>query len=218
VSKQPPNDLDERLAPHLEYFAERANLLFAYHLCVLEFEGDSDFLRDTSETDRAWSLKTIKNACLHTSLVALRDLDDFFTPRNLRTPIDDLRASDFGLATPLSFLTREERDRINKLIAHTTQRGAANVGCRWEILELLSKAVPQSLAFLDWVKTHYTLKQFNIYTAAVVTHAKTKGIYEYIKKEAESRRMGAEQDAAPNGGPATPPGNSGGTQGPPSVS
>ncbi|HYT58787.1 MAG TPA: hypothetical protein VEL06_01365 [Haliangiales bacterium] len=189
MSQHLPDDLDSALAPHLEYFAERVNLLFAYHFCTLEFEHDQDFTRDASENDRAWSLKTIQNACLHTSLIALRDLDDFFTPRNRTTRSDDLRASDFGLARSLSYLTKGERERINKLIAHSTQHGAANVDYKWDILEMMSKAVPLSLAFLDWIKTDYSLLQFNMWTAAAGIYAKTNAVFEYVKKEAEKRRV-----------------------------
>jgi hypothetical protein len=76
------DDLDERIAPHLEYFADRSNLLFAYHFCVLHFQDDDDFRGDPSESDRVWTIKTIQTACLHTSLIALRGLGRFFHPKN----------------------------------------------------------------------------------------------------------------------------------------
>ena len=195
VNDDPADNLDERIAPHLEYFADRSNLLFAYHFCVLEFRGDEDFHGDPSESDRVWMIKTIQTACLHTSLIALRDLEDFFTPRTKNSKPDDLKASDFGMEIPLRFLTADERNWINKLIAHTTQHGASRVGHRWDILELISKAVAQCDAFLDWIKKNYSLEHFYTWTAAAATQAKTKAILKAIQDESKRQQKEAQQDA-----------------------
>ena len=84
ISEDNPEDLDRTYAAHLEYFADRINLLFSYHFWVLEFRGDEDIRDNVAYNDRTWALMTMKNACLHTSLIALRDLDDFLTPRSSR--------------------------------------------------------------------------------------------------------------------------------------
>lgn len=192
MSDDSAENLDRKVAPHLEYFADRSNLLFSYYFYILEFRDDEDFAKEASENDRVWMLKTIQNACLHTSLIALRDLEDFFTARTSRTKQDDLRASDFGMSQSLTFLTAEERKWINKLIAHTTQHGAAKVGYRWDLLELISKAVAQCDAFLEWIKKNYSLEHFNTWTAAAATQAKTKAILKAIQQEAKHKKTKAE--------------------------
>jgi hypothetical protein len=175
----------DKFERHLEYFSERTNLVFSYHFSVIEFEDDEDLKREASQVDRAWTLKTIQNACLHTSLIALRDLDDFLTPRNRKSKPDDLRASDFGIEKSLSFLIPTERERINKLIAHSTKEGAVNVDYRWDILELISKAVCQCGAFFKWLENNHSIKDFNVWTIAVSTQARNRAILEVIQQESE---------------------------------
>jgi len=196
MSNESAVEVDKKDAPHLEYFAERSNLLFSYHFCVLEFRDDEDCRREASENDRTWMLKTIQSACLHTSLIALRDLEDFFTPRTSGSKPDDLKASDFGMEDKLGFLTSDERQLINKLIAHTTKLGAAAVGHRWDLLELISKAVSQCDQFLDWVKENYSSEHFHIWTAAVATQAKTKVILKAIQAAADHQQTTVEGAAS----------------------
>ena len=191
MSDESADEVDKKIAPYLEYFAGRSNLMFSYHFCVLEFKDDEDFRRDASEGDRIWMLKTIQNACLHTSLMALRDLEDFFTPRTRSSKPDDLKASDFGMDDALGFLAEEERKWINKLVAHTTQHGAAKVGYSWDLLELISKAVAQCDAFLEWMKENYSLEHLDTWIAAAGTQAKTKAILRAIQRESKRQRPDA---------------------------
>lgn len=176
-------DTDDRLAPLLEYFAERLNLVFAHFLCALEFQEDEDARADPGKNDRAWSLQTIQNGCLHASLLAIRDLDDFLTPRDSKSKPDDLKASDFGYPKAQSFLTSSERTAINKRIAHTTIIGAASQQFNWDIWELTSKCVAQSFEFLKWIESHYGLSHFLLFTAALVCRTKSQKIYDYVAAE-----------------------------------
>lgn len=178
--------LDKETALHLEYFADRSNLLFSYHFCLLTFQDDKDYQRAPTEGDRSWMINTIQTACLHTSLIALRDIEDFFTPRTSASRADDLKASDFGMEASLCFLTTDERTWINKLIAHTTKQGVERAGQCWDILELISKAMAQCDAFLDWIKQNYNLKDVYTWTAAAAIQAKGRAIMKAI--QAESRR------------------------------
>jgi hypothetical protein len=178
---------DRELAPLLEHFQERLNLLFSYFFCTREFEGDKDFHSDPAKNDRAWALQTIQNACLHTTLIALRDLDDFLTPRAQNTKPDDIRASDFGMNQSLSFLSSSERTNINKHIAHTTVPAALGHGFRWDVFELTTKAVRQSMEFLAWVQKHLA-KYFLVYTAAIVCQGKTQAIYSWVAEAVRQRQ------------------------------
>ena len=67
---------DGAFANSIGYFAERLNLAFAFYYCVYEFREDEDWMADDFENPRAWSLHTIREACLHSTLIAIRDLDD----------------------------------------------------------------------------------------------------------------------------------------------
>jgi hypothetical protein len=193
---EPEEDADDRLAPLMEYFGERLNRTFAYFLCVLEFEDDEDLHADPSGNARAWSLQTIKNACMDGTLIALRDLDDFLTEKDPpqksgRTPArkDDIRAFRFGYEGSHTFLTDAERTKINKLIAHTTTEGVAFQGFRWDILELLTKGISQCHAFLKWIEEEYGLAaHFNLYTAALMIRTQSEKHLAFIRSEAEKRR------------------------------
>lgn len=180
------DDADTRLGSLMEYFGERLNRTFAYFVCVLEFEDDEDLHADPSNNARAWRLQTIKNACMGTTLIALRDLDDFLSSRKKHGQ-DDIRASDFGYEGSHTFLT-PERDMISKLIAHTTTVGAASQGFRWDILELAVKGVSQCLEFLSWIENEYGLAHFNLYTAAYVIRKRSESQLAFIRSEAEKRR------------------------------
>jgi hypothetical protein len=75
---------DSELAPLLEHFGERSNRVFAYFFCALEYDSDDDMRADSVHNDRAWMLQIIENACIHETLIALRDLDDFFSHESQR--------------------------------------------------------------------------------------------------------------------------------------
>lgn len=179
---------DERLAALLEYFGDRLNLVFAYFFCALEFEGDADMRDAAAHNDRALSLQVIENACIHSTLIALRDLDDFLHERTSSTQPDDVRISDFGFNGKRSFLTTSDRVRINKSIAHTTTTGAATHPDHWDILELATKGVSQCVNFLTWVEKEYGLDYFNLYSAALVIRKKALAQLDYVQKAAEARR------------------------------
>src|SRR5438552_18947499 len=109
----PLHKADAELAPLMQHFGERLNRVFAYFFCSLEFEGDEDLRADSKDNARAWMLQTIENACIDITLIALRDLDDFLSPRTANSKVDDLKASAFGFAKRALFLALVERDRIN---------------------------------------------------------------------------------------------------------
>jgi len=178
---------DEAVSSRLEYFAERLNLVFSYFFCTLEFREDEDFAGDPGKNARTWALQTIQNACLHTTLTALRDLDDFLTPRTSGgSRPDDLKASDFGFPHPASFLAESERIAINKYIVHSTLPGVRNVDFRWDVFELATKGIRQAMQFLEWAEEH--LQSFTSWSAAMVCRSHTKAIYDYIAKEFEKHR------------------------------
>jgi hypothetical protein len=179
---------DAALANFVGYFAERLNLAFAYFYCVFEFESDEDFTADDFTNARAWGLQTIREACLTTTLIAVRDLDDVLSARTKTTKPDDFRVSDLGFPHVLRFLAESERIVINKRIAHSTLPGAVPKPVRWDVFELVSKAVSQSLLFLDWAADHDPGEHFETWSSAIYCRARTKNIYRWFVKEIRQRR------------------------------
>ena len=117
------------------------NLVFSFFYCLVEFENDEDFQANPAKNGRARALQTIRTACLHSTLIALRDLDNVLTPRAPKSEVDDLKVSDFGYPAGHSFLGKSERTRINKMIAHATLPGAEVPAHRWAIWELATKGI-----------------------------------------------------------------------------
>lgn len=66
----------------------------------------------------------VKDACVESVLMSVRDLDDFFLLRadkKRRSHESDIRAVDFfGYISRGAFLSNDERDSINQWIAHLT--------------------------------------------------------------------------------------------------
>ena len=149
---------DEQISHMIAFFADRLNLVFAHFFCTIEFNSDKDFsalpTQENLKDARILGLRTIRGACLHTTLIALRDLDDVLTPRKPKSKfLDDFKISDFGYARTLSFLSTSERKLINQVIAHSTLIGA-DLSHRWDVFELATKCVRQSVTFLEWLEKH----------------------------------------------------------------
>lgn len=175
------------------YFSERLNLVFAYFYCIIEFEEDEDFTADPTENGRAWSLKTIRHACRNTTLIALRDLDDVFLPRSSkarRSWPSDFKISDFGYPKGLTFLADAERDRINEEIAHSTLPGSALRTQPWDIFELATKGIQQSLEFLDWAGKHFNdAERVVAGWTALYCRNRTQQTYDYFANVFKERQQ-----------------------------
>lgn len=179
-------EADSQLCTQLEYFEDRLNLVFSVFFCHFDFE-DRGVILNNLDVSRFWAQRTIYNACLHTTLMALRDLDDFFTPREKKKPREhDLRASDFGCPGVRSFLTESERTAINKRIAHITSLGAGNPNAGWDAWEITVKAVSQATEFLKWVETQNLSNNFYLYTAALNCRITTNKILSSINSSMTS--------------------------------
>lgn len=184
--------IDERKAALLvQHFGERALLVFAWFFFETEFKDDPDKTVTSVLSIRGTSvLPTIQNACFITTLMATRDIDDFFTTRQTanklkrQSNITDLKASDLGLQTDLNFLRDDERLRINKELVHSTDRAAyGNLHDAWNIGELTGRCVSQSLQFLDGLQSSLPPVQYDEAIAAARFFAdRIREAREYVKK------------------------------------
>jgi hypothetical protein len=151
---------NDKTSAIVEHLGCRLHLVFSYFFFSVEFKKDKkfieEFLKACVPTMRGLGIITIQAACLNTTLMAIRDLDEFFQSRTGGTRLDDLRASDLGYDEGLAFLTKTERGRINKIIMHSTVGALEDTEASWDIGELTSKCISQSVHFLNWVKTNYS--------------------------------------------------------------
>ncbi len=171
-----PNDADQRLGPLLGYFSERLNRGFAYFFFMAEFRKEEGWTGPDSEIDsRAWALRTMMNACLHETLLALRDINDFV--RDKRSRPDDLRALDFGFTGGGPFLLQAEVESINKQVAHSTLTAAETPVLRWDVWEWTTKCNSQATAFLKWIEANYA--GYHVFTAAIFCRVQTEKIFKW---------------------------------------
>lgn len=112
-------------------------------------------------SDEKFAIVTVKNACVESVLLSVRDIDDFFRPRASNTRDSDVRAEDFfGYRSPGPFLSEEERGSINQWIAHLTYEpvwsrnsGVAPEPTRnWDSSQLLGKAARSVFDFLEHIE------------------------------------------------------------------
>ncbi len=102
---------------------------------------------------------TVKNAALESSLMSIRDLDDFFRSSGGRK--DDVLSSDFQYTPQGKILSDDEREGINKKLAHLTYCGVHErrlAGIRsnprtWDYADLAVRAMYHFAAFLDFLES-----------------------------------------------------------------
>jgi hypothetical protein len=113
--------------------------------------------------NRNFEIETVQNACLQSTLMCIRDLDDFFTTKD-KTWESDVRAKDFiGYKSTGSFLTDEERRKIHQWIVHLTYEGiwtgttgiAPGGNLYWNPKYLFGKMINRASGFLDFLVRVY---------------------------------------------------------------
>ncbi len=94
----------------------------------------------------------IENATIESSLINIRTLYEVFARRR-RYP-DDLHQSDFpGFHFNSPFLTREQRDEINKQIAHLTHATLNSGDQKVSYKDFLRGAIPAAEKFCQYLDT-----------------------------------------------------------------
>ena len=108
--------------------------------------------------DEKFAAITIRNSCVESALLSVRDLDDFFRPRDKRDRDSDVRATDFEkYSSPGPFLSDAERNSINQWVAHLTYQpvwtGTTGISPdaeqNWNTAELVGKATRAVIGFLS---------------------------------------------------------------------
>jgi hypothetical protein len=121
-------------------------------------------------------LQLLDIAALESTLMSLRDIDDFF---NTRARADDLRATDFGAFQDMgSYLQPSEREILNKALAHLTdfristkQKAVVPPPANeLDVFDITARAVAMSAKFLDFLSI--TFATFHPHLTACVTETK----------------------------------------------
>src|SRR5260221_6030781 len=110
-----------------------------------------DFAPYLDPDDMIWGLdraaELVSDATRLQSVLALRKLDDFLG--GVKPKPDDLIATNFGIDVPVvlgdigeKFLTTEERDDINKGIAHLTKELSPDPDSEVDLKEILKRSLP----------------------------------------------------------------------------
>ena len=146
-----PHHEDDSVAEMIHHFGSRLFLVFSSFFFLDEFKKDKEFINKFSKEPypdiRGFSLAIIQTACLNSTLLAIRDLDDFFKPRTRDSRDDVLKASDLEYQVSLEFLTQSERKRISKIIMHSTVTAVENQAAEWTFKNLLQNALLKAFTF-----------------------------------------------------------------------
>jgi len=154
--KNQPRNPDPNLASAAwQDVLARGLQVFAYYHWWLLVKSNPLFAKDSN-------CITIKNAALESSLMSIRDLDDFFTSSPSARP-DDLIASDYGFPVGKNFLAAPEREAINKKLAHLTYRATHELHRdplrqnprTWNNVEMVNRSISRLLEFLDHLKSSF---------------------------------------------------------------
>jgi hypothetical protein len=108
---------------------------------------------------RVGEIQLLENAALESTLMSLRDIDDFFDDVSASKP-DDLRVADFGVfAHSGRYLTRTERQILNKALAHLTDFRITEAPEVDTIdgTEAIAKAVNKIEKFLEFLANEFSL-------------------------------------------------------------
>jgi len=125
--------------------AELSNMMLSYYFWIRRIKPrcpqDEDLLR---------AYPAIDNATVESSLLSIRILDDFFG--NVKKKSDDVTASDFdSFPSATGFLTKDQREDINKSIAHLTMTRLDPTKTKYPYATLLKGVIPRCTDFLEFV-------------------------------------------------------------------
>jgi len=109
-----------------------------------------DFAPYLDPEDMIWGLDRaadlLSDATMLQSFLALRKLDDFFG--GVKPRAGDLTASDFGIDVPSvlgevgnTFLTKDEREKVNKGVAHLTEDLSLEADSEVDLHEILKRSI-----------------------------------------------------------------------------
>lgn len=127
----------------------------------------------SSFSDADFEIGTIHNACVASTLMSIRSLDDFFRLKEQRKDKkdkaheSDVHVTDFfGFQSSGSFLSETERESIHRWIAHQTYHPiwtgktgiAPDSNQEWNTADLVEKAARALFGFMDFLERDFSQK------------------------------------------------------------
>jgi hypothetical protein len=98
---------------------------------------------------RNLTFEAVRNATIECSLISIRTLDEFFFGGGRPS---DIRAHHYPrYCSPGPFLSQQERELINRRVAHLTIDRSENPQTRWQITELVRRAYERAGHFLTFI-------------------------------------------------------------------
>jgi hypothetical protein len=127
-----------------------------------------DFAPYLDPEDMIWGLdraaELVSDATLLQSFFALRKLDDFFG--GVKPQPDDLAATDFGIDVKgalgeigATFLSVDERNDINKSVAHLTKQLSPEPDSEVDLNEILKRSLPVLSRLVTGLRAADTAKE-----------------------------------------------------------
>ena len=146
----------------------RMRFLQVFTLLIWKTKG-LDAMEKAGGSLKKGELQLLDNAALESTLMSLRDVDDFFDAKAPRP--DDLRATDFGAFQNMgSYLQPAERTILNKALAHLTNfrisphQRTASAPSMDELngLDITTRAVAKIEKFLDFLSIAWAASHPNL--------------------------------------------------------
>lgn len=135
----------EKQSAQITTICECIDHCFAFEIFCEDFASAVDPEDMVFGLDRAVDL--VSDATRLQSFLALRRLDEFFG--NKKQKPDDLIASELGIDPPSvlaevgeTFLTSDEREKINKGVAHLTERGFLDPDSEVDLQKIMKRSKP----------------------------------------------------------------------------
>lgn len=126
-------------------------LAFSYYLWQKRYQPADDNSEDC---------KFVRAAVLQCTLLNIRIVDEFFRKQSWPT---DIRAAQYpGFNNPGPFLSRDEKEKLDQLIAHLTYRHLHEFDYTWKTFPLLRRAYKAFNKFLDYIQREFFTDEPNI--------------------------------------------------------
>ncbi|GAA0020201.1 hypothetical protein [Bradyrhizobium diazoefficiens] len=168
----------EKRSAEIVTICESIDHCFSFALWCEDFAPFVDPEDMQAGQDRAFHL--VSDATLLQSFLALRKLDDFFG--GVKPKTGDLTATDFGIDVPgvlgdvgEKFLSKDERETVNKEVAHLTESLSLERESEVGLHEILKRSIPvltRLIAELRKLDTAQEATQWLDRTSELVERAK----------------------------------------------
>ena len=170
----------EKAANDFYYLITRMSTFYVWHRFVFPQLDKAD----------EYHCRLVHDAVVNSQLMYCRRLNEFFNPPPKRETFpDDLRAYKFGFEKLGPFLSENDMENIDKVVAHTTFKAADEGTIPVEIFRCSSLAIQRSLEFANYLQTSFFANNSERaeQTAKIIKSVR-KDWFEWIEATPENER------------------------------